>query len=513
MISPSLSFETASLIASQIERLPSIPPIIRYEDDYLDKVHSLRTDDEAWSIEYRGRNVDLSFDRFPAPLATLMRHWCSWALSVVSASTTGLYLSSLTRLYESEGISFFDTFLSASPMEASDYWHTQLLPRLAPVSAPGAKSFLLFLCMMGLGRWTREYRDFASSFRSPYKDKYAAVRAGDVFLTADEEALIVDHLDMISTAVRSSPQTISTEQLRAACILLASYQLAMRPIQISRVKVSDVRIFSRGPAADDTVVHITFMMAKQRSAVLKRMPMTRRIKREWAILYVEFHDRRKTPGVVDVMQGTVDNAFFGLIPDHVANTIAKYSGEILEEGRSANEFRHTAAQRLVDAGASAEELASFLGHAWIDTGLVYFSTSLTQAERLNKAMSISPIYREVVNVARTKKIDKKALLGLPPDQQIGGVPHGIPIAGIGGCNLGQSLCTKNPVLSCYGCRKFMPINEPGIHIEVRDAFRGVVRMFYDASRGESGQSSAYQQLTRTLDAVEQTIAEIEEDAG
>ncbi|HVI90621.1 MAG TPA: site-specific integrase [Dongiaceae bacterium] len=513
MISSALSLEAAGLIESQIRGLPQLPAIIRYEDDFLEKVHTLRTGESIWKVEYRGRKNPLSFDDFPAPLSTLIRHWCSWSLSVVSAGTTAIYHAGLRRVYEAEGVSFFETLLSLSPMQARHYWHTQLVQRLTLGSAPGAKSFLIFLCVMGLGQWTRDYRDYASSFSSPHGDKYAAVRAGDVFLAAHEEALIVDHLDSISAHLRAGQHDIGTDDLRAACILVASYQLGMRPIQIARVKLSDVRIFSRGPTPEKTVVHVTFMMAKQRSAQLKRMPMPRRIKREWAILFVEFYDRRSSTGAVIPMPGSVDDAFFGLTPDRVAYAIARYSGRILDEPRSATEFRHTSAQRLVDAGASAEELATFMGHAWIDTGLVYFSTSLTQAERLNKAMAISPLYQEVVKVARTKTIDMAALLKMPPDRQIGGAPHGIPIAGIGACTLGQSLCVKNPVLSCYGCVKFLAINEPEIHVEVRSSFRGVVRQFYDASRGESGQSSTYQQLTRTLEAIQQTITDIDENAG
>lgn len=96
---------------------------------------------------------------------------------------------------------------------------------------------------------------------------------------------------------------------------------------------------------------------------------------------------------------------------------------------------------------------------------------------------------------------------MPPDQQIGAVPHGIPIAGIGGCGIGQSLCVKNPVLSCYTCRKFMPLKDSRIHEEVVESLRPVVMDFANASRGNN-ESPAYTQLRRMLTAATQVAADI-----
>ncbi|MFK3781791.1 site-specific integrase, partial [Agrobacterium sp. NPDC089420] len=98
----------------------------------------------------------------------------------------------------------------------------------------------------------------------------------------------------------------------------------------------------------------------------------------------------------------------------------------------------------------------------------------------------------------------------PPDQQIGGVPHGVPIAGIGGCGLGQSLCTKNPVMACYTCSRFMPLGEPEIHEEVLESLRPVVVEFASASRNNE-QSPAYAQLKATMDAVRRVVEELKSD--
>jgi hypothetical protein len=185
---------------------------------------------------------------------------------------------------------------------------------------------------------------------------------------------------------------------------------------------------------------------------------------------------------------------------------------ITAEDWSATDLRHTAAQRLADAGVSHIVLSEFMGHSSVNTANVYFDSSPTQAQRVNQALAISPVYSAVAGVARTKTVNKAALLRLPPDRQIGGVPHGIPIAGIGACGMGQSLCTKNPVLSCYTCSRFMPVRDADIHRQVADDLRSVVLDFAGASRGHEI-SPAYTQLRRMLTAAERVAADIEASRG
>ncbi|MBP0657292.1 site-specific integrase, partial [Mycobacterium tuberculosis] len=77
---------------------------------------------------------------------------------------------------------------------------------------------------------------------------------------------------------------------------------------------------------------------------------------------------------------------------------------------------HTAAQRLVDAGASQEELAEFLGHSDMTTALVYYETSANQAERVNKALGISEIYQRVARIAHNRFIGPEELAQLKESQ-------------------------------------------------------------------------------------------------
>ena len=83
------------------------------------------------------------------------------------------------------------------------------------------------------------------------------------------------------------------------------------------------------------------------------------------------------------------------------------------------------------------------------------------------------------------------------------------VSGIGACNLGQHLCELNPALSCYTCRKFIPVADVEMHRKVLDDFRKVARFFFDESRGDN-QSPAFAQLRITLTAIQKVIDDIDE---
>ncbi|WP_395541597.1 site-specific integrase (plasmid) [Pseudomonas aeruginosa] len=502
------SIQVSAEALMEMQALPQLPSIIRYLDDFADEWRVIRnTDADKWEIHADGIEASFDFCEFPQRYRLLVKHWAAWTMTRLAVATARIYMHSLKPLFYKEKSDPLYELLSRNPMELRDYWLGTLLTGYTHFTLRAVKSLLAFLCEMSLGRLAPGYADFVGAFRLPQQDKYAAVRTGDVFLGANEEAAIVDFLDEINTLVRTSPLQVDEQALRSSCILCISYQYAMRPLQIAKIRLSDVRVYL-GSGVDGPTIHITFLRAKQRSNG-KRLPMLRKIKREWAFIFAELYQRRlATPhGQVETL--ALLDSLFGLTPQSVSNLLIKTTEAITDIPRPANHLRHSAAQRLVDAGASQVELAEFMGHSYADTGLVYFDASPAQADRVNKALALSPIYTNVADVARTRTIDKNKLLHLSPDHQIGAVPHGIPIAGIGACNLGQSLCSKNPVLSCYSCRRFMAVTDTAIHREVLDSLRPVVRFFYDESRGEIA-SPAYMQLRKTLESIQAVIADLDE---
>ncbi|MBI4996679.1 MAG: site-specific integrase [Rhodocyclales bacterium] len=486
-----------------IEQLPvevlTVPSVIRYHDDFLDESRSIRdpAGTEIWTVSVYGTTERWDFRVFPPPIRDLMKHFFSVQLQTMAAGTAAARFERLRRIELHDLV----TISSSSPSAIRATWHLLTAKYDRPLYMDSLKSLLRHMCQFRLLAWSPEYTEFLFTLPLPAVDKLPSVRTGESFLAVDEEAALVAYFDDLTQTIRQHTRDVSDTELRDAAVLVCSFQFGLRPMQIGMLKMCDVRIWNELNEPDPSV-HLTFRMIKQRSRSAA-LPMVRKVKREWSWLFVELYARSVQRGI----QGS-DRIFGVSSARAIATVIRNATARLLPVGRCATDLRHTAAQRLVDAGASQEELAEFMGHSDIDTGLVYFQTSPTQAERVNRAMGISSIYRQVAKIAHERFISAEELASLKEDQQIGAVPHGIPIAGIGACSIGQPACPSNPATACYGCFKFMPINNPEIHRHVLADFRSVVALFSEASKNDE-KSPAYVQLKRTISNVLSIISELE----
>ncbi len=497
---------SGELMAHVVSELPALPPLIRYYDEFDDVTRSIASADkaEAFELQIYGRTHRLELSRYPAAYGLLVKQLFLYLLG------EGLHVMSAFKA--ANGATHFsmtevEKLMGAGPHKVSREW-TLLRARDLPQDAYRfGKTLLRLLCIHRLCGWSPTYGEFIrSSLPGPASDSHAGVHSGDVFLSVDEEAAIVRHLDEVVAALGSSATAApSNEEVRDAGMMLCAYQFAMRPIQIAMLPMRNVRIWHDTPDESPTV-HLTFHMAKQQSDS-KRRPLTRRVKREWAPLFVAFNERRKAEGAAGTAR-FFDVQSVAEVGIRIAALVRRLIGS--DELGTATDLRHTAAQRLVDAGASHEELAEFMGHAHVQTGLVYFATSATHAERVNRALGASDVYRRVAKIAHDRFISAEELAQLKGEQQIAGVPHGIPIAGIGGCESGQPACPYNPITSCYGCRKFMPLHDKAMHERVLAEMRDVVLFFERSSRGDV-RSPAHLQLQRTIAEVQTVIEELESE--
>lgn len=484
------------VLGELVDQLPELPSVIRYYDDFADTLRSIRNPSEAESFEIylAGRCVSLPFDQSSKHLATLMKQVFLHLLGEGLSPGTAFFYVHSGRSIEAENVV---KLLDAGPTGISSFWASFLSSDLPKHAYACAKSLLKLLSKYRLRGWSESYLDAITALPLPFHDKYAVVRSGEAFVSVNDEAAIVRFLDEAS----NDCDTLSGVALQRAGTLLCAYQFGMRPIQIAMLKWRDVRIRNE-PNSSYSIVHLTFRMVKQRSESATKN-LLRRVKSEWTPIFVALKRHANERG-----EESTDSVFGVQSANDVTRRITKLLSAVLEGDATAFNLRHTAAQRLVDAGASQEELAEFLGHSDVTTALVYYETSANQAERVNRALGISEIYQRVARIAHDRFIGAEELAQLKESQQIGGAPHGMPIAGIGGCTSGQAACPYNPILSCYGCRKFMPIHDLQMHSKVLTDFRGVARFFHDSSRGDAV-SPAYLQLERTIAEIQAVVVELE----
>ncbi|WP_374377735.1 hypothetical protein [Dongia sp.] len=489
---------SSDLIEQIAMAMPSLPSALRYYDDFHDSYRSIRELDtnDDWQVVDDGVQNVIAFSKFPEKYRPILKHSLIQLFAQRDTSTVIVHFGQLLSATSIFGFELIGCLITLNPPSLRQVWTTTVVPNCTRPMASALRAILHTFCQLSIGGWTKELSPYISSLTSPASDIYKTVRSGDCFVPMDQQSKVIEYFDDLAAWITAKPSEPKTETLRVATALLFIYQHAFRPGQVARIKQMDVRVFDTG------AVHYRAPLTKQKDLQKRRM-VNRRVKREWGVIVIECLRRCPLPRAASVPKDT----FIGLTPYDVARVTQELMEEITGGDWSATDLRHSAAQRLADAGVAHALLTEFLGHASTKTASVYFDSSPAQAQRINQALGLSPIYSAIADVAKTKTIDKSALLRLPSDQQIGAVPHGIPIAGIGACMSGQSVCAKNPVLSCYTCRKFMPVNDIARHQEVTEGLRPVVLAFAHLSR-DNTESPAFVQLRRTLDGAERVIADI-----
>ena len=481
--------------AEAVVLLPPLPKAISHEDEYDERVRSVKPEAclDSLTLHVSGEKRVLRFTRFGAEIRPLIRHHILSSVMEVAPISVCKYFSSLCEISTED----IKCSVLCEPLRLKGDWPA-LTAKYSSDALQALKGLLAFLCRVRFASWTPLYATFVSSaLPIQARDSHITVRSGDAFLTIEEEAMMVRWMD----GAALNAQSISKVKAELACLVVCSYQFGMRPKQLGMLRKRDcsVRISQEDNSA---IIHLTFRMVKQRDTSLATLRLNRKVKREWAPLFVTLMNHKE--------QDSSDSFFFGFSSRlTLSRALINQFSEILPESsrRTAYDLRHSLAQRLVDSGVSHEELAAAMGHASLKAGNVYFRATATQAELVNKALGISETYQAVVNIAKNKYISTADLAALKGEQQVAGVPHGIPIAGIGGCTTGQPSCPFNPVTACYGCPKFMPVTDLALHEQVLKDFRGIVHFYKDVGRSES-HSPAYLQLQRTISEVQGVIREL-----
>ncbi len=481
-------------LAAIVAGLPPLPRTILYEDDYDEAVRSVVVEqvEDRLVLQLFGSARALNLSEFEPLMRQIVRHFLLTGLLDFAPATVAEYYQGLRSIPGSS----LSGLVTATPLDLRASWGP-LSVQISRDSQIAAKAFLRYLCDFEAGTWAPRFKSLVSGLPVPRRDPYAVVRAGDCFLEIEEEAKLVRYVDQAAASIGM----LSPDELRRAALVICSYQFGMRPKQLGtlRKRNCEVRVSKEDGLAS---VYLTFRTLKQKDEMASHLPLLRKIKREWAPLVAATYA---------LLENEPASAFFFGFRSRkeLSDALIDQLNEILPgNGRVAYDLRHSMAQRMVDAGASQEELAAALGHTHLKTGLVYFRSSANQAELVNKALGLSETYRTVAKIAADRFISVEDLARLKGDQQIAGVPHGIPIAGIGGCKTGQPSCPYNPVTACYGCPKFMPVRDVALHEQVLKDFRGVVNEFRQASAGDQ-ESPAYLQLRRTISEVQGVINQLE----
>jgi hypothetical protein len=408
------------------------------------------------------------------------------------APTTVLsYESSMRALPLKLLAALLDAIGHERPQRFLDLWIDQFRTQLRPDQMRPIRYIARTACRLNIGHWSESDADLVRRLPGASIDKFARARSGECFLPFKAQSEIVEHIDRAAT--RAGTVGLRERDLIGACVLALSYQYGLRPGQMARIQRENIRRFPSG------AVHVSIVLLKQRGEKRARM-VVRPIQREWCVLFERLLER--DPGDIGG-----PGKIFAMIPAQVSTFVRQLTQDITGVAYSSGDLRHTAAQRLVDGGASRETVSEFLGHTDTSAVDVYYESSPQQGELVNAALGLSNIYRNVEKAARTGTVDPELLRGSPQDNQVSGVPHGVPVSGVGLCRTGQSLCQRNPVVACYTCHRFLPVADLKMHEAVLADLRTAVTAFDQPSKVDRV-SPAMLQLRYTLEAIQRLVADL-----
>ena len=247
---------------SLFDNLPPLPAVVRYYDDFSDSYHEVKNLKSGfWDVHFNGGTSTLDFEQVDGALRDAAMCWCAFILADLSPVTAYKYLSEIKSIPSDLIVSVS----TCSPHNLRSEWNKLYAREIGYGAFGPISNFLAYLCRFSIGNWDSTWLDLISQLPYPKTDKYAAVRVGDVFLSFEEEAAIVQHIDRISEGILSGTDSIPDDLLEGTAILVCSYLFAFRAKQIAMLEIRNIRTWNDG-IDGTTAVHLTFTMIKQRSS-------------------------------------------------------------------------------------------------------------------------------------------------------------------------------------------------------------------------------------------------------
>ena len=168
---------------------PDIPSVIRYYDEFNDRIISIKNpkDEDVWGIVVAGSNRLLDFNHFESELRQILKCWAAFLIQSMAPATVLIYYSSLLKVTQEELI----VAINSNPTEIRYFWRLLMSKDYTNFQLISIKSILNFQCRFNLGYWSSDYLEFLVTLPLLAVDKFAGIRTGEVFLSVDEEAVLV----------------------------------------------------------------------------------------------------------------------------------------------------------------------------------------------------------------------------------------------------------------------------------------------------------------------------------
>ncbi|MCU6502422.1 site-specific integrase [Rugamonas sp. A1-17] len=357
--------------------------------------------------------------------------------------------------------------------------------------------FYRWAALKKIAGFTREISSLLDDFAAPEYETYRSVKFRENVFSAAEESAFIAALD-------DAGDESNYFALRDNVMAHLNWELGLRAEQVAGVEERNLKEV-QGPSGV-RYFHLSLIRLKQRtyqSSYRNRVVSERLAKKIQQLILLKEEHFGQQPGerpiFVDVRNRRVS-------PGMVRNAIVQICEKAQLDSCSSTFLRHNMAQKLADQGTPGDLISDMLDHTTKVAARHYVAATPAIAKIKARALGKNATYKELMSLMTGALIHRKE--ADDPTKIVRGMVATRYIGNIGTCGLEtDTACAKNPIYSCYTCRKFQPFID-GEHGNVVAALRSEVQLMLDQSL-DLGENKVVLQLEKTIEHASDILARCE----
>lgn len=455
---------------SKIENI-KIPTVIRFmlADRYDTKF--INSTSDIWDFTYSGLKNIIKFDGLDYHEVKLLKYFLAYYIQINSPSS--LYLSaniikSLFNELAERGMGFsynsFETILlelAKNIQSSRDYYRVKL--------------FVKLMIVEGFDLFRESDEDKLEILARPSNFN------SQLFYQETEDAISKPTITMIQNGFAklnseiTKRNSIANDVIKNASILGLIYVTGMRPVQLSKLSVEDIKIDTYTEEGEHIRYSILVPYAKQ--GRFNHAKISTKLPEEIATVILQYIKQFKLSTnhqlfdlgdyAVTYCTTAINEQLFEFSPQGYQEQVS--NGELIQIRYTSTQFRHHVAYSMALSGASAEAIAYILGHSSLVTARHYIFSSPNLAQIRAMALGRNPVYQQMIAMLMTGDIITHEQ---GHGENIVGFVNNKVHSNIGKCGY-EADCFLEPVRSCYGCVYFHPYVN-GDHEEVLECVQNEI---------------------------------------
>jgi len=467
---------------NETARFSKIPPKVRIRTRYVEDEIFVDTSGHVWQHD-RYFKIDWNKCELSDHVKTTFQQYIWYRLASSSPITAASNFAQMIAIQTALGNPAFPWSEAACKII------------LAQCSRDEFFNFRLFYRWASLNEKPGFLTEIASALddlAGPEFEIYRSIKDRKNILSPSEEESLLDVIENIVTGV-------DYFSFQDNVISHISWELGCRPEQVAGIEHQHLKK-SLGPNGEE-YFHLSLIRIKQRS--FNSTYRNRVISRKLAEKLLKLIDAKEnhfgnSKNTDPIFITASQKRIIGSTVRFAIADICQQAG--ISSGTSTL-LRHNMAQKLADQGTPGDLISDMLDHTTKVAARYYVAATPEIGKIKARALGKNATYKELMSLMTGAVIRREDIRD--NRQIVKGMVATRYIGHIGACGLDpDTACNKNPIYSCYTCRKFHPFFD-GQHAQVIEALRMETQILLNQSL-DLHENKVVLQLEKTIEFAERT---------